>query len=213
MTRGVGEALGSFEEEMAWDNRKQVTRERILESALDAFARRGFNGATVEAIAKGADRSKASAYDHFASKENLFVAAGELAGERFLDSMRAYSSTASLQSLAAYWVRELSDDGNTSWLLRSLGGDRRKPAVVGVAQSVQDGFVEFWCEWLRRRESDCSARPAEERATLARFIVASLAGIALMTFDPGDEVSGAMLGRLASLVETAEVNWVDGGQV
>lgn len=56
------------------------------------------------------------------------------------------------------------------------------------------------------------ARPAGERAMLARFIVSSLAGIALMTFDPGDEKSGAMLGRLALMVEIADVSWVDGGQ-
>lgn len=187
-----------------------VTHWRLLESALDSFARRGFNGTTMQAIADGAKVSKASAYEHFGSKDDLFIAAVELAAKRFLDSMKEHGNTVSFQSVAAHWVGELSDDGKTSWLLRSLGGDRRNKAEVRVARSVHEGFVEFWCEWLRRRETNRSARPAGERAALARFIVSSLAGNALMTFDSGDEMSGAMLGRLALMVEIAEATWVNG---
>lgn len=123
--------------------------------------------------------------------------------------MQEYASVPSFQAVGAHWVAVLCDDTKASGLLRSLGGE----AVVQMAQSVQERFVEFWCEWLGRQETGRRSRSPEVRATLARFIVASLAGIALMTFDPGDEVSGAMLDRLALMVETAEVNWVDGGQV
>lgn len=191
---------------MAKDDRKLITYGRILESALDSFARRVFNGTTMQAIADGAKVSKASAFEHFGSKGNLFIAAVELASRRFLDSMKEHGNAESFQSLAVRWVGELGDDGKTSWLLRSLGGDRRNEAEVHVARSVQDGFVEFWCEWLRQRETDRPARPAGERAVIARFIVSSLAGNALMTFDPGDEMSGAMLGRLALMVEIAEAS-------
>lgn len=198
---------------MAKDDRKRITRGRILESALGLFGQRGFKGATTRAIADGASVGKSTINLHFGSKEGLFVETVGCAAERFLASMKEHASVPSFQSLGAHWVAVLCDDTKASGLLRPLGGDRRNDAVVQVAQSVQERFVEFWCEWLRQRETDRSARPAEERAMLAHFIVSSLAGIALMTFDPGDEMSGAMLGRLALMVEAAELNWVDGGQV
>ena len=167
----------------------------------------------MQAIADGADVGKATISWHFGNKEGLFAGTVEFAAERFLASMREHASAPSFQSVGAHWVAVLCDDANASGLLRSLGGDRWNEAVVHVARSVQERFVEFWCEWLRRRENGRLSRPAGERTMLARLIVSSLAGIALMTFDPGDQQSGAMLGRLALMVETAAVGWVDGGQI
>ena len=189
---------------MAKDGRKRVTRQRILESALCLFAQRGFKAATTRAIADGANVGKSTIHLHFGSKEDLFAETVGCAAERFLASMKEHASMPSFQSFGAHWVAVLCDDTKASGLLRPLGGDRRNKAVLQVAQSIQERFVEFWCEWLRQRETDRSARPAGERVVLAHLIVSSLAGIALMTSDPGDEMSGAMLGRLALMVDAAE---------
>ncbi|WP_252106031.1 MULTISPECIES: TetR/AcrR family transcriptional regulator [unclassified Halomonas] len=51
-----------------------IRRQYILDAALDAFAKVGFEGATVEAIALKAGLTKAGFYAHFASKEALFEA-------------------------------------------------------------------------------------------------------------------------------------------
>lgn len=50
------------------------TRGRILESALVAFAERGFHGTSIRAIAEGVGINSATLYSHFASKAEILAA-------------------------------------------------------------------------------------------------------------------------------------------
>lgn len=52
----------------------EVRRQYILDAALDEFSISGFEGATVERIARKAGITKAGLYAHFTSKEALFEA-------------------------------------------------------------------------------------------------------------------------------------------
>lgn len=52
----------------------QVRRQYILDAALDEFSISGFEGATVERIARKAGITKAGLYAHFTSKEAVFEA-------------------------------------------------------------------------------------------------------------------------------------------
>ncbi len=55
------------------------TRERVLDVAVDLFARQGFDGTTVAQVVRGAGLTKGGFYHHFASKEALlFEVYGEL---------------------------------------------------------------------------------------------------------------------------------------
>ena len=47
----------------------------ILEAATALFMERGFDGTSMDAIAKGADVSKQTVYSHFSTKDNLFSSA------------------------------------------------------------------------------------------------------------------------------------------
>jgi AcrR family transcriptional regulator len=49
-------------------------RRRILDAAVEAFAARGYDGASMRAIAAASGVTKPVLYDHFASKRDLFVA-------------------------------------------------------------------------------------------------------------------------------------------
>lgn len=49
-----------------------ITRERILQAALDIFAIHGYEGARMEKIASMVGINKASLYFHFKSKEEIF---------------------------------------------------------------------------------------------------------------------------------------------
>ena len=48
-------------------------RTAILDSALEVFSRRGYNGASIDEIATAAGISKALIYEHFPSKKDLHV--------------------------------------------------------------------------------------------------------------------------------------------
>jgi AcrR family transcriptional regulator len=54
--------------------RRALTRARLLEAAARVYARRGFAGATLDAVAADAGMTKGAVYDHFGSKENLLFA-------------------------------------------------------------------------------------------------------------------------------------------
>lgn len=49
-----------------------IRREEILEAAAELFARRGYHGVSVDAIAKKAGISKGNLYWHFKSKQEIF---------------------------------------------------------------------------------------------------------------------------------------------
>jgi AcrR family transcriptional regulator len=54
--------------------RRAQTRARLLEAAARVYARRGFDGATVDEVASEAGLTKGAVYDHFGSKEKLLLA-------------------------------------------------------------------------------------------------------------------------------------------
>src|SRR5262249_10214181 len=54
--------------------RRARTRVALLEAASRVYARRGFDGATLDEIAEQAGFTKGAVYDHFGSKENLLFA-------------------------------------------------------------------------------------------------------------------------------------------
>ncbi len=63
---------------------RPVTRDRILDAALEAFSERGFDGATVRQIAAKVGVSDPALYAHFKSKKEIFEALLRLAGPDLL---------------------------------------------------------------------------------------------------------------------------------
>lgn len=53
------------------ERKKQATRRRIVESAYALFERDGFESTTVDAVARDADISQATFFNHFPTKEDL----------------------------------------------------------------------------------------------------------------------------------------------
>lgn len=53
------------------------TKEKLKKAALSAFAQKGYEGATMQEIAEAVGINKASIYNHFAGKEDLFMAVYE----------------------------------------------------------------------------------------------------------------------------------------
>src|SRR4051812_31687165 len=59
-------------------------RTRLLEAVGRAVAERGYAGATIDDVVRGAGVSKATFYEHFSDKEDCFLAAYEAASEELL---------------------------------------------------------------------------------------------------------------------------------
>jgi AcrR family transcriptional regulator len=68
---------------------RSLQRERLLRSVIAAVARTGFAEATVADIVRGARVSRAAFYEHFADKEECFLAAATEGGRLLIDSVIA----------------------------------------------------------------------------------------------------------------------------
>ncbi|MCD2498486.1 TetR/AcrR family transcriptional regulator [Microbacterium nymphoidis] len=70
---------------MAWDTAE--TRRKLLTSATEHFARSGFAGARVDAIARDAGVNKERIYQYFGDKAGLFAAVLDAEVNRLLDGI------------------------------------------------------------------------------------------------------------------------------
>ena len=66
---------------------KTDSSQRLLNSAIKLFVKKGYRGASVGAITKAAGRTRGALYCHFKSKEHLAVTIIRLFEEKFLDGM------------------------------------------------------------------------------------------------------------------------------
>jgi AcrR family transcriptional regulator len=71
------------------ERKKQATRAALVQAALELAVERGVEAVTVEDIAAAADVSPRTFFNHFASKEQAFVADGLDRSARFLAAFRA----------------------------------------------------------------------------------------------------------------------------
>ena len=61
------------------DQQKQLTRQRLLEAALEVFSSKGYANTTVDDVVASAGASRATFYLHFASKIDLLLEVSTIA--------------------------------------------------------------------------------------------------------------------------------------
>jgi AcrR family transcriptional regulator len=159
------------------DERKEETRRELIEAAAATFARRGFQGASLEEIAREAGYSTGAIYWHFKGKDDLFLAVFE-----------AYA-TARVAEIAA--VREAAGGGfpqrqrafADNWMQRL----EANPEMVVL---VLEFAVHAWRNPPLRKE--LAERTALVRTALAQFLEqdAREAGVELPL--PAEDVATAL---------------------
>ena len=77
------QAMGAHQSRSA--HRRPATR--LLDAAVDAFARRGYADVNVDEICRSARMAKGSFYRHYRSKEELFFAAADAASAAIVDEV------------------------------------------------------------------------------------------------------------------------------
>src|SRR5437763_3500700 len=66
------------------ERRRQHTRDLLLDAAEEVFAKRGFEGASLDEIAETAGYTRGAIYKHFRGKEDLFLEANRRYNERYI---------------------------------------------------------------------------------------------------------------------------------
>jgi AcrR family transcriptional regulator len=139
------------------DEQRQRTRAQLLDAAERVFAREGFRGASVEAIAEEAGYSHGAIYSNFNGKEDLFLV---LVEER-IDARLARVYQAADTAL-------------------SRGGEPLEAArrFVAMLQGERDAvllLVDFWNQAVR--DPTAAAKFAERHARLRALIGRIVEGI------------------------------------
>ena len=84
--------------------KNQETHARLLHAAEKIFVRDGYQGAQLSSIAAAAGRTKGAVYDHFKSKEDLFLALFEARTQEYIDDLvsRLKGCAPGKQSISAF---------------------------------------------------------------------------------------------------------------
>jgi AcrR family transcriptional regulator len=148
------------------EQQRQQTRAQLLDAAERVFAREGFRGASVEAIATEAGYSHGAIYSNFNGKEDLFLV---LVEERIDARLaRVYQAADA----------ELSRGGEP------LEAARRFVAMLQQEREAYLLLIDFWNQAVR--EPTAAAKFAERHAHLRALIGRIVEGVAR---DQGLELS------------------------
>ena len=114
------------------ESRPPATRQRLLEAALEVFARDGFRGATIERICRKAGANIAAAHYHFGDKRKLYAAVFEHAERRAQADRPAEAEPkgppeARLHTVVAAFLRRLLDPGRPAWMAQLLAHELIDP--------------------------------------------------------------------------------------
>ena len=101
---------------------KVATRDRILDAALDVFARKGYHRATVDDIVRASATSKGAVYHHFPNKEAVFLA--------LVDDFAARVATAVAATIAARQGALGKVEGALRAALATFAGNARLARLI-----------------------------------------------------------------------------------
>lgn len=99
----------------------QEKREAILSAAIEEFYTKGYEGSSMDTISKEANVSKATIYNHFKNKEELFLAIATILKERLENNFEYEYSNAipmdkQLKEIASQEISFLSTQENIKLL-------------------------------------------------------------------------------------------------
>src|SRR3954470_9856867 len=106
--------------------RKARTRAALLDAAARVYARRGFDGATLDEVADEAGFTKGAVYAHFGSKDNLLLAL-----------MEEYVAAEVAEQVALF------DRSETTWK-RPLAGSDQWMRELEERPDLFRLLIEFW---------------------------------------------------------------------
>jgi AcrR family transcriptional regulator len=134
--------------------RRQEVRRRLLDAAAEVFAAQGYDGSSVEDIARRAGLTKGAVYSNFESKEALFF---ELLEEHISGRIALIEAFPAKDAPVADWVRAIGD---------------------GLMTAITEHpdwhllFIEFWQRAMR--DPDARERFIAQRRHLRRLISAAI---------------------------------------
>ena len=182
------------------EERKEETRRELIEAAAATFARRGFQGASLDEIARGAGYSTGAIYWHFRNKDDLFLAVFEAYAAARVVEIGAVRDAATgdfprrQRAFADNWMRRLADDPEMVVLVLEFAAHAwRNPelrAELAARMAIVRRTLAEFLEEDARRHGVALPLPAADVATALRELGVGLALAKLGDAGIRDELFG-----------------------
>ena len=167
------------------DERKEQTRNELIAAAASVFARRGFQGAALEEIAREAGFTTGAVYWHFRGKDDLFLAVFEDYAMRRSAEVAAVRAAAEgtlaerERAFADDWMRRLADEPEMVVLVlefaaRAWREPQLREALAARMAIVREALGRFLEEDARAHGVELPL-PAADVATALREMGVGLA--------------------------------------
>ena len=173
--------------------RKAVTRSRLLDAAAGLFAEHGIDAVSVDAVAEAAGRTSGAVYAHFGSKQGLLLALLDSWKDSVLTVLLAEVAVTESPAgqLAAVWDNVADTDSRDAarwsllehelWLRAA-----RDPEVADVVRVRNAEARRYSAKHLAGWAASVGARPAAAPDELAVLVKALLTGLAMQRrIEPG----------------------------
>ncbi len=170
----------------------EETRRRILEQAAPLLNRHGFQNAPVSEIMRATGLQKGGLYNHFASKEELALAAFDMIMERILARLYAVHArhTSPLAQLMAHIEAVgLSDpvvDGGCPIANSMVESDDANPALRERVATLLARWRRYLTQVIASGIAQGEIRPDVNPDEFATYLIGSLEGAQLMSQFYGD---------------------------
>jgi AcrR family transcriptional regulator len=184
---------------------KEVTHERIVETAARAIRRSGYNGTSVADIMKEAGLTHGGFYAHFASREAMLAEAADRAGAESVALSARIAATAkpeqALQALIhAYLSKEHVKSVEMGCPIAALGSEmpRQAPEVRRAATRRIKEMIDV----VARQLPDWGQPAAHERALVT--VATSVGALLLARAVDDPKLSDALLEATLKLLTPAD---------
>jgi AcrR family transcriptional regulator len=175
---------------MSTQSRGEETRTRILDAALEVFARYGYDGAGVAEICRRAGVTKGGFYHHFPSKQDVFLEMLErwLEGiDEQLEVARAGGETVPEELLRMTgMVRLVFQDagGKLPIFLEFLTKAGQSPVVWQATVAPFRKYHSFFAQMVEDGIEEGSLRPVESDLASTVLVAFAVGVLALGLVDP-----------------------------
>jgi AcrR family transcriptional regulator len=185
------------------------TRETVLQAAIAVFAECGYQGATMEQIARRAGVAKGTPYLHFSDKAGLFYAVFERwTAEAMAGSAQAMevAGDARGQLLALGLGAAEFMDNHREWFPLSLevwaasGTPALRERFAAALGDLYAGYRHAAADIVRAGQGAGELRPDLDAEALAALLTGAVDGLFLQAWlDPGLDVRGLLRGFFDAL--------------
>lgn len=177
--------------------RREATRQAVLESACALFGTKGYQSTSLEDIALDCGTTIRPIYHYFSSKKNLFLAVTEHMEHTLFASLQALKTRSDAPaSLGDYWDTFTGFSADASFRQIVLVD---APIVLGRDRWETSPVVTFIIELL------CPLFPQLQHASrilVAQMVVAALTEAALALSEPGNTEKERAFAEVSTLIKT-----------